>query len=146
VDAIERERDFLHLRVMDEQLARHITADVPVIATMMQARYFLLVLQQGENRRDAPVDVYLWDIASETRLLAARIQDDGVLLPVSIRSMVPEAPEAPTPTSPPIMTSGGAHDCSIAAQIKALTGEAPVEVHSTITPPTEPAIEVDAGR
>jgi hypothetical protein len=146
-DAIERERDFLHLRVMDEQLARHITADVPVISTMMQARYFLLVLQQGDNRRDAPVDVFLWDIASETRLLAARIQADGVLLPVSIRSMVPEAPEAPSPSTPPSMTSGGAHDCSIAAQIKALTGEAPVAVRSVpeVAVAPEPTVEPDAG-
>lgn len=131
-EAVEQEHDFLRLRVMDEQLARHITADVPVVTTMMQARYFMLVLQQGENRRDAPVDVYLWDIASETQLLAARIQANGVLLPVSIRSMVPEAPDAPRPETPPSMTSGGANDCSIAAQIKALTGEAPVEVQSPI--------------
>ena len=150
-EAVERERDFLRLRVMDEQLARHITADVPVALTMMQARYFMLVLQQGENRRDAPVDVYLWDIPSETQLLAARIQADGVLLPVSIRSMVPEAPDAPRPATPPSMTSGGANDCSIAAQIKALTGEAPVEVTSPIGVGTEgtetgtaPA-EADAG-
>ena len=130
--AVEHERDFLRLRVLDEQLARHITADVPVVATMMQARYFMLVLQQGENRRDAPVDVYLWDLASETQLLAARIQANGVLLPVSIRSMVPEAPDAPAPAHPPSMTSGGANDCSIASQLKALTGEAAVEVDSPI--------------
>lgn len=141
-DSVEQEHDFLRLRVLDEQLARHITADVPVLATLMQARYFMLVLQQGDNRRDAPVDVYLWDIASETQLLAARIQADGVLLPVSIRSMVPEAPDAPRPITPPSMTSGGANDCSIAAQIKALTGEAPVEVHSVIAPPE--VVDVDA--
>jgi len=131
-EQVEAERDFLRLRVMDEQLARHITADVPVITTMMQARYFLLVLQQGENRRDAPVDVFLWDLASGDRLLATRIQASGVLLPVSIRSMLPEAPAAPRPAMPPSMTSGGANDCSIAAQIKALTGEAPVEVRAPI--------------
>lgn len=131
-ESVEGEHDFLRLRVMDEQLARHITADVPVLATLMQARYFLLVVQQGENRRDAPVDVYLWDVASGTQLLATRIQADGVLLPVSIRSMVPEAPDAPRPASPPSMTSGGANDCSIASQLKALTGEAPVEVASPL--------------
>jgi len=147
-DSVEHERDFLRLRVIDEQLARHITADVPVLATMMQARYFMLVLQQGENRRDAPVDVYLWDLQSETQLLAARIQANGVLLPVSIRSMVPEAPDAPLPAHPPSMTSGGANDCSIASQIKALTGEAPVEVDSPIgegepeAPPEPPATEI----
>lgn len=131
-EQLEAERDYLRLRVMDEQLARHITADVPVVATMMQAQYFLLVLQQGENRRDAPVDVYLWDMASETQLLAARVQADGVLLPVRIRTVLPDAPEAPRPEHAPSMTSGGAHDCSIASQIKALTGEAPVAVSAPI--------------
>jgi hypothetical protein len=131
-ETAEAEHDYLRLRVIDEQLARHITADVPVLATLMQARYFLLVVQQGENRRDAPVDIFLWDIPSETQLLATRIQADGVLLPVSIRSMVPEAPDAPRPASAPSMVSGGANDCSIASQLKALTGEAPVEVHAPI--------------
>ncbi len=131
-EQLEAERDFLRLRVMDEQLARHITADVPVVATMMQAEYFLLVIQQGENRRDAPVDVYLWDMASEAQLLAARVQADGVLLPVRIRTVLPDAPEAPRPEHAPSMTSGGAHDCSIASQIKALTGEAPVAVSAPI--------------
>lgn len=131
-EQLEAERDFLRLRVMDEQLARHITADVPVVGTMMQAQYFLLVLQQGENRRDAPVDVYLWDMASETQLLAARVQADGVLLPVRIRTVLPDAPEATPPEHAPSMTSGGAHDCSIASQIKALTGDTPVAVSAPI--------------
>jgi hypothetical protein len=136
VEGVRDERDFLRLRVLDEQLAGHIQADLPVLATLMQAEYFLLVLQQGENRRDAPVDVYLWDLHEERQLLAARIQARGVLLPVRIRSLVPEAPAAPPPETPPSMTSGGAHDCSIASQIKALTGEAPVAVTSVVPPPT----------
>ena len=139
VEGVRAERDFLRLRVLDEQLAGHISADLPVLSTMMQAGYFLLVLQQGENRRDAPVDVYLWDLREERQLLAARIQAHGVLLPVRIRSLVPEAPAAPAPAVPPSRTSGGAHDCSIASQIKALTGEAGVEVTSAIVPPEAPA-------
>jgi hypothetical protein len=134
VEGVRDERDFLRLRVLDEQLAGHISADLPVIATLMQAEYFLLVLQQGENRRDAPVDVYLWDLREERQLLAARIQARGVLLPVRIRSLVPEAPVAPAPEAPPSMTSGGAHDCAIASQIKALTEEAPISVSSAIVP------------
>ncbi len=134
VEAARAERDFLRLRVLDEQLAGHITADLPVLATLMDAEYFLLVLQQGENRRDAPVDVYLWDLREQRQLLAARIQARGVLLPVRIRSLVPEAPAAPAPETPPSMTSGGAQDCSIASQIKGLTGEAPVSVRSPIVP------------
>jgi hypothetical protein len=134
VEGVRDERDFLRLRVLDEQLAGHISADLPVLATLMEAEYFLLVLQQGENRRDAPVDVYLWDLHEERQLLAARIQAHGILLPVRIRSLVPEAPDAPAPETPPSMTSGGAHDCSIASQIKALTGEAPVTVSSVVAP------------
>jgi hypothetical protein len=135
VEGVRDERDFLRLRVLDEQLAGHVVADLPVLSTLMQAEYFLLVLQQGENRRDAPVDVYLWDLREERQLLAARIQARGVLLPVHIRSLVPEAPAAPSPEAPPSMTSGGAHDCSIASQIKALTGEAAVAVSSVTVPP-----------
>jgi hypothetical protein len=135
VDEVQSEHDPLRLRVIDEQLARHVTADVPVVSTLLEAQYFLLVLQQGENRRDAPVDVFLWDMREERQLLAARVQADGVLLPVRIRSMVPEAPEAPRPDVAPSTGSGGAHDCSIASQIKALTGDAPVAVSSPIPDP-----------
>jgi hypothetical protein len=130
VDGIRDETDLLRLRLYDEQMANAIASDVPVLGTLMQAQYFLLVIQQGENRRDAPVDVYLWDLRTEQQLLRARLQGHGVLIPVRIDSLLPGIVMPPPPEGRPSATSGGAHDCSIAAQIKALTGEAPVSVGS----------------
>lgn len=120
--------DFMRLRVLDEQLARNMEVDVPVVASLLGAQYFLLVVQQGDNRRDAPVDVYLWDLREERQLLRARIRANGILLPVRLR--FDGVPAAPRPDGRAELFSGGAHDCSIAAQIKALTGEAPMSVGS----------------
>lgn len=128
VDGIRDETDLLRLRLYDEQMANAIASDVPVLGTLMSAQYFLLVIQQGENRRDAPVDVYLWDLRTEQQLLRARFQGHGVLIPVRIDRMLPGVDMPPPPDGRPRTDSGGAHDCSIAAQIKGLTGEAPVSV------------------
>jgi hypothetical protein len=127
LDAVREEPDFLRLRVLDEQLARNMAVDVPIVSNLLRAEYFLLVVQQGENRRDAPVDVYLWDLRENRQLLRTRIQARGVLIPVRIDRMLPGVQVQAAP-GVPAMTSGGAHDCSIAAQIKAITGDSVVEV------------------
>ena len=86
---------------------------------MMQADWFLLVLQQGENRRDHPVDVFLWDLRRNRQLLRARIQGHGLLVPVRLAF----EGQTPAPASGrPQVRSGAANDCSIASQIRALTG------------------------
>lgn len=128
VDEVRSTSDWMRLRVLDEQLVRSTRVDAPVIASLLQAQYFLLVLQQGENRRDAPVDVYLWDLRENRQLLRARIQASGILLPVRLR--FGGTSPSPRPEGRPNLLSGGAHDCSIAAQIKALTGEPPMEIRS----------------
>lgn len=128
VEEVRGTSDLMRLRVIDEQLARSSEVDVPVIASLMRARYFLLVIQQGENRRDAPVDVYLWDLREDRQLMRARIQASGILIPVRLR--FEGVPQAPPPSGHPELFSGGAHDCSIAAQIKALTGEPAMTVSS----------------
>ena len=127
LDQVREERDFLRLRVIDEQLARSTAVDVPILSSLLRSQYFLLVVQQGENRRDAPVDVYLWDLREDRQLLRTRIQARGVLIPVRIDRMLPGVDVQAAP-GVPAMTSGGAHDCSIAAQIKAITGDSVVEV------------------
>ncbi|MDQ3035035.1 MAG: hypothetical protein M3Y87_21690, partial [Myxococcota bacterium] len=127
-DQVTASSDFMRLRVLDEQLARNMEVDVPVVASMLGAEYFLLVVQQGNNRRDAPVDVFLWDLREERQLLRARIRANGILLPVRLR--FDGVPQAPRPDGRAELFSGGAHDCSIAAQIKALTGEAPMTIGS----------------
>jgi hypothetical protein len=127
VDEVRSTSDFMRLRVLDEQLARSSEVDVPVIASLLRAEYFLLVLQQGASRRDSPVDVYLWDLRQERQLLRTRIRANGILLPVRLRF---EGAPAGAAAPPPPLFSAGAHDCSIAAQIKAMTGEPAMEVGS----------------
>ncbi len=126
-DRVIATTDFMRLRVLDEQLARNVEVDVPVIASLLEAQYFLLVIQQGESRRDAPVDVFLWDLREERQLLRTRIRANGMLLPVRLRFAGAPSPQ---PSGQPEIFSAGAHDCSIASQIKAMTGEAPVSIEN----------------
>lgn len=107
------------LRVIDDELRRHMVRDLPPIANLLRSDWFLLVLQRGENRRDHPVDVYLWNLRTNQRLLSVRTRANGMLVPVRI-----ELPGVtPGPRLPQDLRSGGATDCSIAAQVKELTGE-----------------------
>jgi hypothetical protein len=134
LDEVRASSDFMRLRVVDEQLARNTEVDVPVLTSMMGAQYFLLILEQGDNRRDAPVDVFMWDLRSETQLLRARVQADGVLLPVRIQ-MAGAPSRGPSPSSLDMATAG-ASDCSIASKIRALTGGGEVEIQNAPTTAT----------
>ncbi|MCS6857510.1 MAG: hypothetical protein NZM37_07355, partial [Sandaracinaceae bacterium] len=116
LEALEKESDFLKLRVFDEQLARSLEIDVPRLLALLQARYFLLILELGQNRKEAPVDVFLWNIRPPSLLLRARIQARGVLIPVRIDQFIPGLKLSPAPT-PPSTASAAAVDCSIASQI-----------------------------
>ena len=78
----------------------------------------MLVLQEGENRRDAPVRVFLWDLAHEDLLLRARVQSQGILVSTHILSHgTTRAPHR----SSQRRDTGAANDCSIAAALKRLT-------------------------
>jgi hypothetical protein len=124
VEALRREQDLMRLRVLEEQLRGHVQADTPVVFDLMRAEWFMLVLQRGENRRDHPVDVYLWDLRRNRALLRARVQSRGLLIPVRLR--LEGQPQA-GPAARRDLTSGGANDCSIAAQIRELAGTRAVE-------------------
>lgn len=126
VDHLREEPDMMQLRVLDDQLGRHIQVDAPVILSMMQADWFLLVIQQGESRRDHPVDVFLWDLRRNHQLLRARVQGRGLLVPVRLR--FEGVQQGPAATIDP--RSGGATDCSIASQLRALTGGDALEFDS----------------
>lgn len=126
--------DIMGLRVIDDELRRRIARDLPPVANLLRSDWFLLVLERGENRRDHPVDVYLWDLRSDRQLLAVRTRADGVLIPVRIA--MPGAGSAPRPSA----STGGASDCSIAAQVKALTGEPAAQFGASLdAPPATPA-------
>ena len=129
IDARRKEDSVMKLRVADEMLANHIRADLPAILGMLKSDWFLLVVQQGDNRRDFPVDVFLWDLRSGNGLLTSRIQARGALMPTRIFSHgVHKGP----PVQAEQLRGAGAHDCSIASQIKALDGVKAPEIASTL--------------
>ena len=125
-ERIRTEPDMMDLRVLDDQLGRHVQVDAPVVASLLQADWFLLVVQRGDNRRDHPVDVFLWDLRRDQLLLRSRIQGRGLLVPVRMRFEGVSTPQAPRPA----VQSGGAADCSIASQIRELAGEEGVDFES----------------
>ena len=129
VDSVRDEEEMMELRVLDDQLGRHIQVDAPVVMSMMQADWFLLVLETGDSRRTAPVKVFLWDLRRNQLLMRAQVQAAGVL--VAARARFEGVETAATPGRQSAI-SGGAADCSIASQLRALTGAAAgVEFDST---------------
>jgi hypothetical protein len=124
------------LRVTDTVLARHIKTDLPPVLSMLHADWFLLVLQQGANRRLEPVDAFLWDLRSGQQLLRGRVQAIGVLLPVRVQSK--DAPYSPKLAGDQLEPATAA-DCSIAGQIKALAGaDLPSVQNEPPVPPNPP--------
>jgi hypothetical protein len=131
----EDEAGVMRLRVIDDELARYAERDLPGLLNMMQSQYLLLVIQDGETRATGPVDVYLYDLRDDQKLLSVRTEPDGVLIPVRIS--VPGAPPAPRVAQR--VDSPGAFDCSIAAQVKELTGEPAMDFGSDPPQPEEPS-------
>jgi hypothetical protein len=120
VASTKTETNVLKLRVQDEMLSRHIKADLPSVLGALRSEWFMLVLQEGDNRRDAPVRVFLWDLAHHGELLLrARVKSQGVLLTSRILSQGMD-PRLAQPGGE--RTNGAANDCSIASALKALTG------------------------
>jgi hypothetical protein len=118
LERVRKASGVMRLRVLKDEIHRHVRRDLPMMLNMLRSDYFLLVLQHGETRSKHPVDVYLWDLEQDEMLLRARTEAEGLLLPVRIRMGNP--PEAPGKVG---VRSPGAADCSIAAQIKEVTGE-----------------------
>lgn len=127
LENLRQEQDTMALRVLDDQLGRHIQVDAPVILSMMQADWLMLVVQRGESRRDHPVDVFLWDLRRDRQLMRARIQGRGLLVPVRLRFEGVAA--GPAATIDP--RSAGATDCSIASQVRAISGDDALEFDSS---------------
>lgn len=121
---LKAENSVLSLRVQDEMLSRRIRADLPSVLGLARSDWFMLVLQEGENRRDAPVRVFLWGLREEGSelLLRTRVQSQGVLLTTRILS---KTTADARPVDPDRARAGAANDCSIASQLKQLTEEPP---------------------
>jgi hypothetical protein len=115
---VRKQDNLMALRVTDTVLARQMRVDLPDLVQLTRSDWFLLVLEQGANRREAPVDVFLWDLRRKQPLLTGRFQGEGVLLQGRVTSK--DAP--PSPRLPPQpKESDIATDCSIATQLKQRT-------------------------
>lgn len=74
----------MKLRVIAEELRQRSQRDLPFVAEALNAQWFMLVLERGDNRRDAPVDAYIWDLRDDTLLFSGSAQADGVLVSARI--------------------------------------------------------------
>lgn len=106
--------DVLRLRAMQDQLGRHVHRDLPVLASILDAAYLVIVVERGENRLEPPVDIRVLDLRANavkahvrttpaTTLRVARIGFGG-------------APSARV--RPEDLQRSGAADCSIAGQLR----------------------------
>lgn len=107
----------MKLRVIAEEIRQRSKRDLPFVAEAINAQWFMLVLERGDNRRDAPVDAYIWDLRDDTLLFSGSAQADGVL--VSARIAVAGTTPGQYAAG---KQSGAAQDCSIAAKLRALAG------------------------
>jgi hypothetical protein len=113
-----QQQNVMHLRVRDDTLSRHIQADLPSITDMIHSQWFMLVMEEGQNRRDEPVRAFIWDLAHVTLLLRARVRSQGILITSHILSKGVEPERAPAPNEHDAVA---ANDCSIAGAIRRLT-------------------------
>jgi hypothetical protein len=124
----EEASGLMRLRVVAEELRQRSERDLPFVLEAIKAQWFMLVLERGMNRREGPVDVYLWDLRDDQLLLRTRTQPDGAL--VSARIAVAGAKPGQYASG---AQTGAAQDCSIASQLRSLTGGGAAEF--TAAPP-----------
>ena len=118
VEAAEATDDMMRLRVREEQLRTAIALELPKLAELRDADYFLLVVVQGKNRLDDPVDTFVWDLKEDRLLLRTRTENHGRL--ITVRSQIgPTGDNEEEAKGDPIVVA----DCSLAAHLKAQLGE-----------------------
>ncbi len=109
--------DMRRLSVREEQLRRAIERQLPELEARVPADYFLLLVVQGKSRLHDPVDVFLWDLATDALVLRSRTENRGRL--ITVRSQIGPKSDSANAEGDPIVTA----DCSIAAHVKAQLGE-----------------------
>ena len=109
--------DMQRLSVREEQLTRAIERELPALAELVPADYFLLLVVQGTSRLRDPVDLFLWDLEQDKLVLRSRTENRGRL--ITVRSQIGPKADATKAQGDPIVTA----DCSIAAHLKAQLGE-----------------------
>jgi hypothetical protein len=125
----------MRLRVIDDELGLRIRRDLPHVQKLLDPDWLMVVLQQGKASQKSLVDVFLWDLHTEQSLLRTRVQAAGMLVPVAFEGEgTPPAPRVELTKEFKQKAKEAAGDCSIAAQIKALTGEQPISFTSEAPP------------
>jgi hypothetical protein len=106
--------DVLRLRAMQDQLGRHVQRDLPVLSSMLDAAYLVIVIERGATRLEGNVDVRVLDL-EHNRVLAHVRTTPSPLLRVA-RNGFGGAPAARV--RPEDLTRSGGADCSIAGQLR----------------------------
>ena len=132
IDEIREAEDRQRLESLDYQIGQHVQRDLPLLMTMVQSHLFMLVLERGSNRREHPVDVFLWDLRRDELLVKAQARSRGRLLSVRVRTA-----EGTAIREHRSGITTGAVDCSIAQQLQRATGEGMIEVRNTPPDPAE---------
>lgn len=129
----------LELEVFADELQRRTDRDLPILEEVIESDYFMLTIQRGESRHDAPVDVYLWDLRDSSLLLSSRVQSRGTF--IRARSGYSQ-----NGRSQPLERRAGVADCSIAASLRQVAGRGAGEVSAVMPDATrEPAGEEEEG-
>jgi hypothetical protein len=118
IEQAEETDNVLKLRVIAEEIRQRTKRDVPFVAEAVQSHWLMFVLEHGDNRRDAPVDAYLYDLRTSKLLLRKQVKAEGVLVSarIAVQGVKPGAYATGAQT-------GAAQDCSIANELRALTGQ-----------------------
>ena len=121
----EETNDMMRLSVREEQLTRAIERELPALAELVPAEYFLLLVVQGHSRFRDPVDVFLWDLDEDRLVLRSRTENRGRL--ITVLSQIGPETDSARAKGDPIVTA----DCSIAAHIKGQLGEPTMDLASS---------------
>lgn len=133
VRSVIETKDVMRLRVMQDQLGRHIERDLPLLRSMVVSEYLLLAIVRGDTRVAGAVDVRIYDPRNGQLLLSAPTRSLGTLYTGRIGGTGRHTVAAEA------RARSGAADCSIASQVRAVAGGGAPEVTNVQPPPTRDA-------
>lgn len=137
-ERVQKEKSLERLKVLGDDLQTRVERDLPLVLESTQADYFLFALQHDATDRHAGLtDVYLYDLRTDELLLRKQAESKGKLIPARI---VVAGVNPPPPR--PLSQSYVAGDCSIASQVKELTGEPTMDFGASM-PAKAPEAQVD---
>ncbi len=137
IEQADKAEGVMKLRVIAEEIRQRSQRDLPFVVETVRSDWFMLALERGENRRDAPVDVYLYDLRSDKLLLRSRVKAQGALIAarIAVNGVKPGTYASGAQT-------GAAADCSIAAGVRAMTG---ASQNDFAAEPPEPKRAIEGG-